>query len=165
MESKNPAKKLDVLDALHYVSAAWDEITADVIKNCFRKAKFVEGDYSAVKKSSEDFQELEEFPGYAEIDEDVATSNIRSIDQIITDKIAPADVTSIDEESEDGEEDDTTPILPVVNALDYVNELRRLVASFDDADESLNHLNKIENFLYSKNIKNMKQRKIDDFLK
>ena len=59
-------------------------------------------------------------------------------------------------------------ILPVVNALDYVNELRRLVASFDDADESLNHLNKIENFLYSKNIKNiknMKQRKIDDFLK
>ncbi|KAE9528840.1 hypothetical protein AGLY_012415 [Aphis glycines] len=165
MESKNPAKKLDVLDALHYVSAAWDEITADVIKNCFRKAKFVEGDYSAVEKSCEDFQELEEFPGYAEIDEDVATSNIRSIDQIITDKIAPADVTSIDEESEDEEEDDTTPILPVVNALDYVNELRRLVASFDDADESLNHLNKIENFLYSKNIKNMKQRKIDDFLK
>ncbi|KAE9528898.1 hypothetical protein AGLY_012473 [Aphis glycines] len=165
MESKNSAKKLDVLDALHYVSAAWDEITADVIKNCFRKAKFVEGDYSAVEKSCEDFQELEEFPGYAEIDEDVATSNIRSIDQIITDKIAPADVTSIDEESEDEEEDDTTPILPVVNALDYVNELRRLVASFDDADESLNHLNKIENFLYSKNIKNMKQRKIDDFLK
>ncbi|KAL4107604.1 hypothetical protein QTP88_017928 [Uroleucon formosanum] len=127
-------------------------------------AKFVEGDYSAVEKSSEDFQELEEFPGYA-IDEDVATSNIRSIDQIITDKIAPADVTSIDEESEDEEEDDTTPILPVVNSLDYVNELRRLVASFDDADESLNHLNKIENFLYSKNIKNMKQRKIDYFLK
>ncbi|CAI6362923.1 unnamed protein product [Macrosiphum euphorbiae] len=90
---------------------------------------------------------------------------IRSIDQIITDKIAPADVTSIDEESEVEEEDDTTPILPVVNALDYVNELRRLVASFDDADESLNHLNKIENFLYAKNIKNMKQRKIDDFLK
>jgi hypothetical protein len=74
-----------------------------------------------VEKSSEDFQELEEFPGYAEIDEDVATSNIRSIDQIITDKIAPADVTSIDEESEDEEEDDTTPILPVVSALDYVN--------------------------------------------
>ncbi|CAI6354755.1 unnamed protein product [Macrosiphum euphorbiae] len=91
--------------------------------------------------------------------------NGKSIDQIITDKIAPADVTSIDEESEDEEEDDTTPILPVVNALDYVNELRRLVASFDDADESLNHLNKIENFLYAKNIKNMKQRKIDDFLK
>jgi hypothetical protein len=148
MENKNPAKKLDVLDALHNVSAAWDEITADVIKNCFRKAKFVE-----------------EFPGYAEIDEDIATSNIRSIDQIITDKIAPADVTSIDEESEDEEEDNITPILPVVNALDYVNELRRLVVSFDDADESLNHLNKIENFLYSKNIKNMKQRKIDDFLK
>lgn len=46
MESKNPLKKFDVLDALHYVSAAWDEIMTDVMKNCFRKAKFVEGDYS-----------------------------------------------------------------------------------------------------------------------
>jgi len=76
-------------------------MTADVIKNCFRKAKFIEDDYNAVEESSEDFQKLEEFPGYADIYEDVATSNTRSIDQIIIDKIAPADVTSIEEESEE----------------------------------------------------------------
>jgi len=91
----------------------YDEITAIVIKNCFRKSKFVETEYSAAEKSSEDFRipELEEFPGYTEIDEDVATSNNRSIDQIIIDKIAPADVTSVEEKNEDEEEDDTTPIL------------------------------------------------------
>lgn len=46
-------------------------------------AKFVEGNYSVEEESREDFQELEEFPGYAEINEDVTTINTRSIDQII----------------------------------------------------------------------------------
>lgn len=96
------------------------------------------------------FQELEEFPRYAEIDEDVAINNTRSIEQIISDKIAPADVTFIVEESEEKEEDDTTQILPVTSALDHVIELRRLIASFFNANETLHHLNKIENFLYSK---------------
>jgi len=45
-----------------------------------------------------------------------------------------------------------------------INELRRLIASFDNADGTLHHLNKIENILYLKNIKNVKQRKIDEFL-
>jgi len=71
------------------------------------------------------------------------------MDFYFTDKIAPADVASIEEESEKEEEDDTTQILPVTNALDHVNELRRLIASFDNADKTLQHLNKIENFLYT----------------
>lgn len=58
--------------------------------------------------------------------QDLATSNTRSIDQIITDKIASADVTSIAEEwKEEEKEDDTTLILSVTNVLDHVNELRR----------------------------------------
>ncbi|KAL4148098.1 hypothetical protein QTP88_002400 [Uroleucon formosanum] len=113
MESKNPPKKLDVLDALH-------------------KVKFL-----PVEESSEDFRELEEFPGYAEIHEEIATSNTRSIDQIIT-----------EEKSEEEEEDDITQILPVKNALDHVNDLRRLIASFDNANETLYRLNKNENFLF-----------------
>lgn len=68
------------------------------------EAIFVEGDYCAVEGNS-DFKELEEFPGYAEIDEDIATSNTRSIVQIITDKDAPDDVTSIEEEIQEKEDD------------------------------------------------------------
>lgn len=48
------------------------------------------------KKALKDFQELEEFPGYTEIDEDIITSNTRSNDRIvIINKIASADTTSI----------------------------------------------------------------------
>lgn len=146
MESKNTAKKLDIYDASHNVSATWNAITAGVLKNCYRKAKFAEGDYRTVEKSSEVFQESDEFPGQAKIDEDVATSNTRSVNQIITDKISSADVTSIDEKSEEEDVDDTTRILPVTSALDHVNELRRLIASFDSANKKLHHLNRIENF-------------------
>lgn len=47
-----------------------------------------------------------------------------------------------------------------MNALDYVNELRRIITTFNNADKTLNHLNKIENFYYFKNIKYVKQTKI-----
>lgn len=54
---------------------------------------------------------------------------------------------------------DTTQIIPVTNALDHVYDLRRLIASFDNTDETLHHLNKIENFLYSNNIKKCETKK------
>jgi len=61
------------------------------------------------------------------------------MDFYFTDKIAPADITSTKEE-----EDDTTQIFPVIKyALDHVNELRRLISYFDNAEETLQHLNKI----------------------
>lgn len=52
-----------------------------------------------MEESSEgDFPELEGFPGYyAENDEDVATRNTKSVDQIFSDKIASADVASAEE--------------------------------------------------------------------
>ncbi|XP_025197514.1 tigger transposable element-derived protein 6-like [Melanaphis sacchari] len=143
----------DYVSQNHAWMTAWNEITADVIKNCFRKAKFVEVedcDDNVLKEINHDSQGLEAFPGYVEIDDDIATSIPRSIDQIITDNISSADVSTIKEESEKEEENDTTQILPVTNALDYVHELRRLIASFDNADETLQNLNKVENFLLLK---------------
>jgi hypothetical protein len=85
-------------------------------------------------------------------------NNIRSIYQIVTDKISSAYATSIQDE-----EDDTLPILPVTNAFDHVNKLRKLIAYFDNAYETLHNFNIIENLLYSKHIRNVKQIKINYF--
>jgi hypothetical protein len=60
--------------------------------------------------------------------------------------------------------DDTAPILPVTSAFYHFNEIRRLFAFFDNDYEIL-YFNKIESFLYSKNIENMKNTKIDNFSK
>jgi len=75
--------------------------------------------------------------------------------------MSSADVTTREEESEEEKEDgDRTAILPVTNALDRVNEL---IASFDNADETIHRLNETGNFLYSKTIENAKRTKIDNF--
>jgi hypothetical protein len=47
-------------------------------------------------------------------------------------------------------------VISVTNALDYIKELGKLIASFDNAYEMLHHHNQIENCLYSKNIKKMR---------
>jgi hypothetical protein len=54
---------------------------------------------------------LEKFSRYADIDEVVATSNTRSIEQIISNKISLTDVTSIKKEKKEKKEDDTKLIL------------------------------------------------------
>jgi hypothetical protein len=54
---------------------------------------------------------------------------------------------------------DTTSILSVTNALHHTNELRILIASFDNAYDTLHNFNKIENILWSTNIKNLKKNK------
>jgi hypothetical protein len=68
----------------------------------------------------------------------------------------------LEEESEEEEEDYTTPILPVTNALDYIHALRQLISSFDNADGTLQNLNKVENFLHLEITKSSKQTKIYD---
>lgn len=60
----------------------------------------------------------------------LATISARKVDRIITDKISSADVTTEEELSEEEEEmNDTTPILPVTNALDHVDELRTIICN------------------------------------
>jgi len=71
--------------------------------------------------------------------------------------ISLADVTTREEKNEEEKENDLQHRLhPVTNALDRVNELRRLIACFDNADETLHHVRKIENFFNFRNIKNVK---------
>jgi hypothetical protein len=39
MESgKEVKKKINVLEAMHYIMAAWQEVSQQTIQNCFRKA-------------------------------------------------------------------------------------------------------------------------------
>ncbi|XP_008189452.1 tigger transposable element-derived protein 4-like [Acyrthosiphon pisum] len=68
--------KINVLDAIHYVSIAWDEIKPEVIKNCFNKAYF--GNVSQEDPhflDSDEFRDFEEVnPGYTSIDDQLITN-------------------------------------------------------------------------------------------
>jgi hypothetical protein len=51
---------------------------------------------------------------------------------------------SIEEESKEDEEDDKVLILPVKNTLDHGDKHRRLIAYFDNGNETIHNFNKIE---------------------
>ncbi|XP_060860796.1 tigger transposable element-derived protein 4-like [Metopolophium dirhodum] len=151
MESTNQiSTKVNVLDSIHYVSAAWDEIKPDVIINCFRKAAFgmlnnsEQADSSPLKE--EDFQLLQNFADYATVDDELVTSSTRTLDEII------ADTNLVDNEKEDDDQEEEDQDFPVstptiTTGLQHLSEIRKVLFCVENSEEMLGCLNKIENFL------------------
>jgi len=106
MESTNQiSTKVIVLDSIHYVSAAWDEIKPNIIINCFRKAGFcVLNDFEQADTSpleEKDFQLLQNFADYATVDDGLVTSRTRTLlDKVI------ADTTLVENEKEDDDQEE-----------------------------------------------------------
>lgn len=156
--------KINVLDSIHYISAAWDEIKPDVIRNCFRKAAFgVLNDSEQVDSSpveEEDFPSLQNFPDYATVDDDLVTSSTRTLDEMV------ADATIVENEKEDSdqdEEDEPAPTPTVTAGILHLRELRKVLSSLEHAEEMLCYVNKIDNFLAATHTQNHTQTKIDTF--
>lgn len=77
--------KINVLDAIHYVSTAWDEIAPDVIRNCFRKAHF-ESKSNENDLNDADFLDIEfeeQYPGYCSVDDDLPITETLEIQDMI----------------------------------------------------------------------------------
>jgi len=105
MESTNKiSTKVNVLDSIHYVSTAWDEIKLDVIINCFRKAAFGVLNNSEQADSlpleEEGFQLLQNFVDYATVDDELKTSSTRTLDEIIADMNLLENEKECDDEEE-----------------------------------------------------------------
>lgn len=123
MESATPTKKIDVLDSM-YISVAWNEISPDVITNCFGKTKFFDyADYT-VEECGDDLQILEEYLGYAAIvkKNEVATNSPKSLGQKVIDNHV---VTGVEDENEE-EYENVTFTIPVTKAFDYVNDIKKI---------------------------------------
>lgn len=163
--------KINVFDSMSYISAAWEEIAPNVIKNCFRKAAF--GVWNDLQEADglpleeEDFQLLQNFPHYSTVDDNLVTSSTRTLDEIIADTTTIENLKDEDDEQEeeDDQEEDVEPSqTPTITAgLHYLKELRKVLSSLDNSETMLSYANKIDNFLAAKHIQSLKQTKIDTF--
>ncbi|KAL4113580.1 hypothetical protein QTP88_017187 [Uroleucon formosanum] len=167
MESTNKmSTKVNVLDSIHYVSAACDEILPDVIINYFWKAAFGILDNSEQANSStleeEDFQLLQNFVDYTTEDDELVTSSTQTLDEII------ADTNLVENEKEDDDQEEKDQDFPVSTptitaGLQHLSEIRKVLSSVENSEEMLGCLNKIENSLADTHYQNLKQSKIDNF--
>jgi hypothetical protein len=93
MESvKEVQKKTNVLEAMHYIMAAWQQLSHQTIQNCFRKAghKYQSDGNELVSDDDDLGQDWEElcraqkydFQSYVSVDHHVATNSFETFEEL-----------------------------------------------------------------------------------
>ena len=86
-------KKINVLEAMHYIMAAWQQVSQQTIQNCFRTAgrKYQSDGNEMANDDDDDFgQDWEElcraqkydFQSYVSVDRHVATSGVETVEEL-----------------------------------------------------------------------------------
>jgi hypothetical protein len=140
MESqKEVKKKINVFEAMHYIMAAWQQITQQTIQNCFRKAGYkYQSNGNEMANNDDDVfgQDWEElcraqkydFHSYITVDRNVAPSGISTVDEICK---AYGSTRSVEEKNKEDENvqdmvpsfAETYEALEVVQAFFYAHRV------------------------------------------
>lgn len=153
-DSKSEVPAITVLDALHFLAAAWDEVSATTIKHCFEKAGFFSNvdESAAYDPVADDQYELPQsfplsFEEYVALDDDVLTCDERNLDEIIHDVMSGQNDEQ--EDSEEGEEEETNECESAPNkieSLTAITTLRRYFSSLSNVSpNAFFYLNQAEN--------------------
>lgn len=175
---------INLLEAINLVSKAWDRVTAETIKNCFKHAGFTSKNLEepletesydeeddlplmewlqVVVKSTEKIISHEEFLDFVRVDENVETCGELTDEDILqTIQIPPPEE---EEETVDGEsESDFTPP-NVLQAMQALSVVRNFIAFNNSVSEDLlQHVRKLELEFEQSMLKNKKQSKITDYI-
>ena len=116
MESgKEVQKKINVPEAMHYIMAAWQQVSQQTIQNCFCKAghKYQSDGNEMANDDDDDFgQDFEElckaqkydFQSYVSVDRHVATSGVETVEELCKAFESTRSGEEENEEDENGQE-------------------------------------------------------------
>jgi hypothetical protein len=119
MESgKEVKKKINVFEAMHYIIAAWRQVSQQTIQNCFRKAghkyqsdgnEMANGDDDNDDSFGQDWEELcrgqkYDFQSYVSVDRHVATSGVETVEELCEAFRSTRSVEEEDKEEENEQE-------------------------------------------------------------
>jgi len=154
------AKKVNVLEAMHMLAEAWEQLTPLKIQNCFRKAGFMSNNEEGNEASTIDEPLDPTIEQWVDIDQDLPTFGTVSDAEIV------AELSATVNSENDSDNEQETPKPPtsseIRSALDVI---KRALQEHGD-DESFQSFYKINYKLgdYMYKTKNV-QTKITDFLK
>ncbi|UYV72296.1 hypothetical protein LAZ67_9002504 [Cordylochernes scorpioides] len=174
--------KLDVLQGSRLCKKAWDQVTSETIKHCFKKAGFVKKEEDEENADDIIAETMPSVDGW----EDVISNPTISYDDLlnvdddvavcgeITDADIIAEVLNHNIEKQDGDEasgdEDESSVAGEMNvpsaaeATNYIMQLRRFFESKNDLSPSIFHsLNMLESFVLTERLNSRKQAKISDF--
>jgi hypothetical protein len=110
---KRSKEKINLLEAMHYIMAAWQHVSQQIIQNCFRKAghKYQSDGIEMANDDDDDYfgQDWEElcraqkcdFQSYVSVDRHVATSGVETVEELCE---AFGSTRSVEEEDKNEQE-------------------------------------------------------------
>ena len=159
IEKKREMEKMTVLDGMHYLQQAWNNVTETTIANCYRKAGFKTIDDT---ETTDDIEtEIEDDPldnlplsrlvganftlsDYVSVDDDLPTCETLTDEAIVDDIIAARDVMPEDDDDDDDMtgDHDIVPVEPptVDLALKACSTLRLFLQQQTDVTDILEKL-------------------------
>lgn len=173
LQESSITKAISILEGINLLSFAWETISSETIRNCFRHAGLVKSSNESVDCDQEDNLPLSDwlriqnmldsnkFDDYINIDEEVITTEELS-DNDLMKQLQNQEET--DEELQDDEEAET--VVTTEEALGCIRKLKNFFQQEDVNDEIFSNLNKIHLLIQNKYIANRQvQTKITDFFK
>ena len=154
--------KVNLLQVMHWSLSAWSSVTQKTVRNCFRKAGFVEND-SETEEEDDDVSDL--MPALLS-NEVISFADYVSVDDCLLVNDPESAETSIHmpvEESEEDEEEEEEVVIPPSKA-DALFALNTLI-SYNEFDQLVPQsvIDKMERSLVQRIILSKKQTKITDF--
>lgn len=186
MDAATPFKP-SILDAINLIHRAWQKVTIQTIKNCYKHAGFyvniTENEFDAddeiplqdwlSKQTSEASiagqPEFITIPAdFVTIDDDLVTSEFLTDDDIVS-AVRTEDVTDNECDEKTDSEDETATsqveVLSVNSAIQSLSELRHFVQAHGAPQHILNSLAELESYTDVIAMNNQVQRKITDYFK
>ncbi|XP_063241046.1 tigger transposable element-derived protein 3-like [Bacillus rossius redtenbacheri] len=164
--------KFNILDALHNIAYSWNKVQPETIANCFKKAGFFSSGVTAVEELSSNDQLDEEvaklqagvsFIDFVEVNSDDVTTEIEDLNDIVNNHLT--ENASVDCQDSEEDEDGKKPIPTQAEATQAVCTLKKFVSSFNNAEDLIPTLHKLEVDIEHLCRLHSKQSHISDFFK
>jgi len=175
IESGEDAKnlKMSTLLAIQYIIQAWDDVTSDVISNCWKATKILPDNVScgdeAQALDNELLTELSESIVRLSFPEAMTTNEYLSFPQedIVFELSESDDIISLFSGEHDDETDDDSNEIPIVSANEALKNLENIKTFLIQQEGTSSYLkaaNNLEKFIREKRVNLMKQSSITQFL-
>jgi len=162
LKANDLSKKINILEALHFVNEAWNNISDVTIRNCFRHGGLVKTEEEEEEEDdhSKDLAD-KTYEDWMDIDRDLQTSEEYSEDQICQ-SIINEITNNNDEENDESDEEVDVVVKPPSNkkVLEALDVIRRAV---HHRGNNFNTQYEYEQYIFGMLEENKKQIKITNF--
>ncbi|XP_018795547.1 PREDICTED: tigger transposable element-derived protein 6-like [Bactrocera latifrons] len=151
-EEANAKKAMSLLNAVNMLSIAWESVSKETIRNCFRHAGLVKDIRDGLDFEPEDDEPLgkiikinnamvlSKFDEYSRIDENIIATEEHSDNDLIQDFLPEL----LEEESGDENLAQPETIIKIEDAMNYSRKLKLYFQQKENSSDAINLLNKLE---------------------